>query len=178
MDKLMAAQQAWPFPAGKVAQEERDQDQAPALRFLLLKGFSAIGYHATTMLGKLSLEEPIAEPMADSLPSPSGAGIGAETPSQSKTTERPKGRPRTKKEKEKRPRGRPRKNRRNRLLRMRPRLAPWGSGLGFKAISLNIWGNSMRFRCEFCFRHFGMGCRPKDKTKKRKPRYPSAAAAA
>lgn len=65
---------------GKVAQEERDQDQ-----------------------------EPIAEPMADSLPSPSGAGIGAETPSQSKTTERPKGRPRTKKEKEKRPRGRPRK---------------------------------------------------------------------
>ena len=109
MDKLMAAQQAWPFLAGKVAQEERDQDQAPALRFLLLKGFSAIGYHATAMLGKLSLEEPIAEPMADSLPSPSGAGIGAETPSQSKTTERPNGRPRTKKEKEKRPRGRPRK---------------------------------------------------------------------
>lgn len=69
--------------------------------------------------GKVSKErdedqEPIAEVMADSLPSPSGAGIGAETPSQSTTTKRPIGRPR-KKEKEKRPRGRPGRPRKNQV---------------------------------------------------------------
>lgn len=64
---------------GKAAKEERDEDQ-----------------------------EPIAELLAESLPSPSGAGIGAAKQSQSKTTKRPWGRPRTLKEK--RPRGRPRKN--------------------------------------------------------------------
>ena len=79
-------------------------------------------------LGKLSLEEPIAEVMADSLPSPSGAETGAAT-HQSKTTKRHKGRPRTK-EKEKRPRGRPRKNQENQAAPDEAEACSLGTGFG------------------------------------------------
>lgn len=132
----MAAQQV-AFPCRQGFKRTR-RGPGTSASFPLAQGLSCcvIGNRATAMLGKLSSEEPIAEVMADSLPSPSGAGIGAETPSQSTTTKRPIGRPR-KKEKEKRPRGRPGRPRKNQVAPDEAEACSLGNG--FKAISFNIW---------------------------------------